>query len=88
MCKPFTSMMVPPLSVTNPSRNTGVPPRARTLRLIDPAAMGMTSSGRPKAPSSMTNFDSSAMQMKVWARSLTIFSRVNAPPPPFIMCPA
>ena len=51
------------------------------------AAIGITSTGSGKAPSTSTRFDASAMQTKRFDWAATIFSRVSAAPPPLIMQP-
>jgi hypothetical protein len=56
----------------------------RTMRC---AAMGITSTGSGKRPSTWTCLLSSAMQTKRRACAATIFSRVSAAPPPLIMQP-
>src|SRR2546423_953093 len=55
------------------------------LNLADPRAIAITSTGSGNLPSTGTSFDSSAMQTNFFATAATIFSRVSAPPPPFIM---
>jgi hypothetical protein len=51
------------------------------------AAIGITSTGKGKAPKVCTRLLSSAMHTKRWAMAATIFSRVSAAPPPLTMKP-
>ena len=46
----------------------------------------MISIGNGKVPKCVTSFDSSAMIISSLEEEATIFSRSNAPPPPFISC--
>ena len=46
----------------------------------------MISTGNGKVPKCVTSFDSSAMISSSLEEEATIFSRSNAPPPPFIRC--
>lgn len=46
----------------------------------------MISIGNGKVPKCVTSFDSSAMIISFLEEEATIFSRSNAPPPPFISC--
>ncbi len=50
-------------------------------------AIGTTSTGSGKPPSTGTRLLPSAMQTNVSATDATIFSRVSAPPPPLIIAP-
>ncbi len=49
--------------------------------------MGMTSTGKGKAPSDLTSLPSSMMQMNFSEAAAMTFSRVSAPPPPLINAP-
>ena len=87
MDRPRTSTSGWPLSVSTLARTLGWPPIATKRRMTCATAMSMTSTGNGKRPSTSTRLDSSAMQTNLSARSATIFSRVNAAPPPLIMQP-
>ncbi len=56
-------------------------------RITRRAAIGITSTGSGKAPSTSTSLDASAMQTNLRDCAATIFSRVSAAPPPFTMKP-
>ena len=67
-----------PLSVTK-LRSFTVAPSASSFAFTARAAIGMTSTGSGKEPSTGTFFEASAMQTKRPEMDATIFSRVSAP---------
>ncbi len=77
--------MALPLSVTKFRRHSGLPPSLVSSRATYERAIGITSTGSGNLPSTSTSFDWSAMHTNLRATAVTIFSRVNAPPPPLIM---
>src|SRR5690606_6853072 len=80
-----TSRIQLPLSVTTPSRHTGWPPVSRTSsRATRLRAIGTTSTGSGKRPSTSTRLDGSTMHTNFAEASAMIFSRVSAAPPPLI----
>ena len=91
--RPCTSRIQLPLSVTTgfmtPSisrtRHSGWPPSLTSSRATKLRAIGMTSTGNGKAPSTSTSLDSSAIQINILLAAATIFSRVSAAPPPLII---
>ena len=88
MCWPLSVTSGTP-SFTRSVASPRVPPTpAANWRRMRSAAMGITSTGSGKRPSTGTRLDSSAMQTKRRACAATIFSRVSAAPPPLIMQPA
>src|SRR5690606_18028809 len=83
MASPWTSSTQFPLSVTVPWRQTGWPHvRATISRATRLRAIGMTSIGSGKRPSTSTSFEGSMMHTNRSAASAMIFSRVSAAPPP------
>ena len=86
MAKLCTSKITLPLSVTTPSRYSGAPPRETNLRPTCERAIGMTSTGNGKVvPKTSTCLLVSTIQINFFAKAATIFSRVNAAPPPLII---
>ena len=86
MFKSYTSIIKLPLSVVKFSRSAGLPPSNTISRPTKLRAMGITSTGSGNFPSTFTSLLASAIQINLRATAATIFSRVNAPPPPLIMC--
>src|SRR3989338_2383312 len=86
ICSPCTSRMILPLSVVKPSRSLGCPPSATSWRATELRAIGITSIGSGNLPSTSTSLLASHTQINFLLAAATIFSRVNAPPPPLIMC--